>query len=926
MIKPPRFEGKDSCLESHLVKFEIVAKRNRWDEFEKADFLKCSLSGEASHLLRDLSDSATYDDVIYKLRQRYGSLEQIESFRMELKQRKRKPGESLTNLLKDIRRLFALAFPGPPNYLSELTAKDAFIDALGDRELMIKVLEREPSTLDQAFKIAERLELYRNIPGERDTDSKTKPVSKVRASVVDDDSVLKSIIETQKLMQKQLTVLTESLPKERSPAYKPFQKAKAPASKLKGLCHLCQKPGHYRPQCHELIKKSAEETNVVESATRGITSEQRNDVDDTDLPLTDTIMESGPEVAPSFQSDSQPPQSAWMNYMRTFPPPPFPLISQQVVLTAANWSTQPTQLSPEVVGNWSTQPTQLSPDVVGNCATQPTQPSPEVVGNWSTQPTQPSPEVTAKLTTQLTQLSSSNKPAVTTQLTQLSSSNKPAVMTQLTQLSSSNRPAVMTQLTQPRLTAIRRGNTSELFGETVDKKSKATDVTNDKGVYNTGNTLFIEVKIGKKRCSALLDTGSEVTLLPKHLADLSQLNRSSRKLRAANGTIINILGEWCTKVTLGPLQESKTESTMNDPGTEERPVGCPSCDSRFKGMCDWYRHNRAVHLRIGVLCPECDHRMSSMGVLSRHLRTQHGIKSEYRVPRGPHRTRTARVQSYMEPATTISRAPDTERAPVETAVSRRVQEGNGTYNSETVPARVPSASARPSEDSLVSFEREVGYVAVEPEVRPEVVVERPVRYLDLIPTAPERREMLAMLTKWRERILWAIPPLNKEDLLSQFREEAGDLGFPALLAVENLIDLKSSIDAVAQPAATTGDSARRSKSALPGARPYIRVCTDLPVKDRSRSKGWSVPKKPATKPVATATLGEPETDDSTILFKALGEKDPTMDPLEKESASCPSTEQRVEDPNRIQHDSVEKEPKGFEFLEEEIFAACEEEI
>ena len=116
MIKPPRFEGKDSCLESHLVQFEIVAKRNGWDEFEKADFLKCFSSGEASHLLRDLIDSATYDDVVYKLRQRYGSLEQIESFRMELKQRKRKAGESLSSLLKDVRRLFAQAFPGPPNY------------------------------------------------------------------------------------------------------------------------------------------------------------------------------------------------------------------------------------------------------------------------------------------------------------------------------------------------------------------------------------------------------------------------------------------------------------------------------------------------------------------------------------------------------------------------------------------------------------------------------------------------------------------------------------------------------------------------------------------------------------------------------------------------------------------------------------------
>ena len=42
-------------------------------------------------------------------------------------------------------------------------------------------------------------------------------------------------------------------------------------------------------------------------------------------------------------------------------------------------------------------------------------------------------------------------------------------------------------------------------------------------------------------------------MLPKHLADLSQINRSSRKLKAANGTQINIVGEWRTMVTMGPL-------------------------------------------------------------------------------------------------------------------------------------------------------------------------------------------------------------------------------------------------------------------------------------------------------------------------------------------------------------------------------------
>ena len=75
----------------------------------------------------------------------------------------------------------------------------------------------------------------------------------------------------------------------------------------------------------------------------------------------------------------------------------------------------------------------------------------------------------------------------------------------------------------------------------------------DANVCTAGNTYYIEIKIGKKRCSGLLDTGSEVTLLPKQLADVSQLTRSSRKLRAANGTVINIVGEWRTVVKMGPL-------------------------------------------------------------------------------------------------------------------------------------------------------------------------------------------------------------------------------------------------------------------------------------------------------------------------------------------------------------------------------------
>ena len=72
-------------------------------------------------------------------------------------------------------------------------------------------------------------------------------------------------------------------------------------------------------------------------------------------------------------------------------------------------------------------------------------------------------------------------------------------------------------------------------------------------VCTSGNTYYVEMKLSGKRYPAMLDTGSEVTLLPKRLADLSKVRYSTRKLRAANGTNITLIGEWDTVVEIGHL-------------------------------------------------------------------------------------------------------------------------------------------------------------------------------------------------------------------------------------------------------------------------------------------------------------------------------------------------------------------------------------
>src|SRR5688572_6137007 len=153
-IKPGRFDGTGS-LESFLSQFEVCARHNRWTASDKVDFLRCSLEKAATQLLWDFGaqPDATYEQLVERLRQRYGTEGQAETFRTQLYYRRQRAGESLSDLLHEIRRLVVLAYPVPANETTEIIAKDAFLEdlvtAMRDRELSLKIREREPKSLDE---------------------------------------------------------------------------------------------------------------------------------------------------------------------------------------------------------------------------------------------------------------------------------------------------------------------------------------------------------------------------------------------------------------------------------------------------------------------------------------------------------------------------------------------------------------------------------------------------------------------------------------------------------------------------------------------------------------------------------------------------------------------------------------------------------
>ena len=83
-----------------------------------------------------------------------------EKFQNELRCRRRARNETLRELAPDVQRLMALAYPGERSSLSEHIARDAFLSALDDADLELKVREREPIDLDAAVKLAQRFEVF----------------------------------------------------------------------------------------------------------------------------------------------------------------------------------------------------------------------------------------------------------------------------------------------------------------------------------------------------------------------------------------------------------------------------------------------------------------------------------------------------------------------------------------------------------------------------------------------------------------------------------------------------------------------------------------------------------------------------------------------------------------------------------------------
>jgi len=159
-VKPQRFDGCGS-LDTFLLQFEQLSEYVRWGERERHYHLGASLVGPACQVLVELpATGSTSTDVIQLLQSKFGTKLHAESFQAKLKAWRRKEGETIQDLYRNISRLLQLAYPGENIKSVEHSAVDAFITALNDRPMEFEVMKLRPTTLQEAADCATRLEAY----------------------------------------------------------------------------------------------------------------------------------------------------------------------------------------------------------------------------------------------------------------------------------------------------------------------------------------------------------------------------------------------------------------------------------------------------------------------------------------------------------------------------------------------------------------------------------------------------------------------------------------------------------------------------------------------------------------------------------------------------------------------------------------------
>ena len=120
------------------------------------------------------------------LEERFAPQSQTELYRVQMRERHQKAGESLPELDQAIRRLANLAYSTAPTEIRENLSKDQFVDALQDSEMRIRIKQALPKYLNDAIQLDVEIDAYNRAEKRNYARPTTSETSDERNSVLEE--------------------------------------------------------------------------------------------------------------------------------------------------------------------------------------------------------------------------------------------------------------------------------------------------------------------------------------------------------------------------------------------------------------------------------------------------------------------------------------------------------------------------------------------------------------------------------------------------------------------------------------------------------------------------------------------------------------------------------------------------------------------
>ena len=237
------YDGSTSWPE-YFVYFEQMIEFQGWGPREAAMVLGLSLRGAARTVLVSLAPHQRADlrQLTGALRQSFCPPEQVHLHQAELKGRKRRRGESMAELGRDIARLVNLAYPQADMATRETLSINAFLDALPGPaiETRLHVIKGRPRTLQEAVAYATEIDAVLQATGMRASDRGQVRKVEEDISLAGVSRDLKNLAEAMKKIEQRLDGQT--------PRYG-GQQPMVRKNQGEFKCFNCGKMGHMRREC-----------------------------------------------------------------------------------------------------------------------------------------------------------------------------------------------------------------------------------------------------------------------------------------------------------------------------------------------------------------------------------------------------------------------------------------------------------------------------------------------------------------------------------------------------------------------------------------------------------------------------------------------------------------------------------------------------